>query len=132
MSSSPFPLQVQDSFPFSIGLSSGQSNIGTLSNGVLFPKGHPFPSVKILTLHRSGTFHIEVFYADKSELPPGGLPNISSFTVWMPRVSNSCFVTVCQHYQIIVVLSFYQSMPGDVESQRNRIKLNMSTYVLGV
>lgn len=80
--------EVQDSFPFSIGLSSGDAKIGTLSNGVLFPKGHPFPSVKILTLHRCSTFHIEVFYADQNELPPGGLRNISNFSIGPLQVSH--------------------------------------------
>lgn len=76
--------QIQDSFPFSIGLSSDEGPIYTLSNGVLFPKGHPFPSVKVLTLHRSNTFHLEVFYADQNELPSGVSPKISKFTVCMP------------------------------------------------
>ncbi|CAK9187787.1 unnamed protein product [Ilex paraguariensis] len=62
--------KVQDSFPFSIGLSSGADAIYTLSNGVLFPKSHPFPSLKMLTLHRSNTFDIEVLYSDPKELPP--------------------------------------------------------------
>ncbi|CAL5408372.1 unnamed protein product [Camellia sinensis] len=72
--------EVQDSFPFSIGFSSNEGPIFTSSNGVLFAKGHPFPSVKILTLHRSNTFHLEAFYADPNELPPGTSPKISKFT----------------------------------------------------
>lgn len=76
-----FCYQVQDSFPFSIGFSSEKGPICTLSNGVLFPKGQPFPSVKILTLHRSNTFHLQAFYADQNELPSVGSPQISSFMV---------------------------------------------------
>ncbi|KAK1305389.1 Heat shock 70 kDa protein 16 [Acorus calamus] len=72
--------EVQDSFPFTIGFSlEGDSSMS--SNNVLFPKGQPIPSVKILSFHRSSTFNIEVFYADPSQLPAGASPKISSFTV---------------------------------------------------
>ncbi|KAF5960548.1 hypothetical protein HYC85_001757 [Camellia sinensis] len=81
-------VQVQDSFPFSIGFSSNGGPIFTSSNGVLFAKGHPFPSVKILTLHRSNTFHLEAFYADPNELPPGTSPKISKFTIGPFQVSD--------------------------------------------
>ncbi|XP_028123099.1 heat shock 70 kDa protein 16 [Camellia sinensis] len=80
--------EVQDSFPFSIGFSSNEGPIFTSSNGVLFAKGHPFPSVKILTLHRSNTFHLEAFYADPNELPPGTSPKISKFTIGPFQVSD--------------------------------------------
>ncbi|KAI8014080.1 putative wall-associated receptor kinase-like 16 [Camellia lanceoleosa] len=68
---------VQDSFPFSIGFSSDEGSIFTPSDGELFAKGHSFPSVKILTLHRSNTFHLEAFNSDPNELPPGTSPKIS-------------------------------------------------------
>jgi len=74
-------LQVQDSFPFSIGFSSDEGPISTLSSNILFRKGQPFPSVKMLTFQRTHTFHLEAFYANESELPPGTSPKISSFTV---------------------------------------------------
>ncbi|GMP75459.1 hypothetical protein CsSME_00032543 [Camellia sinensis var. sinensis] len=80
--------EVQDSFPFSIGFSSNGGPIFTSSNGVLFAKGHPFPSVKILTLHRSNTFHLEAFYADPNELPPGTSPKISKFMIGPFQVSD--------------------------------------------
>lgn len=51
------------------------------ANGVLFPKGHPFPSVKVLTVQRSSLFHLELFYANPNELPPGVSSKISCFTV---------------------------------------------------
>ncbi|GAB4830895.1 hypothetical protein Ancab_004921 [Ancistrocladus abbreviatus] len=73
--------EVQDSLPFSIGFSSDEGQIRTLSNGVLFPKGHPIPSIKMLTLHKSGMFHLEASYADPSELPPGVSPKISTFMI---------------------------------------------------
>lgn len=93
---------MQDSFPFSIGLSSDEGAICTLSNGVLFPKGHPFPSVKMLTLHRSCTFDIEAFYANQNELPPGVSPKISNFTVRIHKI-KFCVVVVCS---LLKVLSF--------------------------
>ena len=78
-------VQVQDSSPFSIGLSSDEGPIcaesNGESNGVLFPRGQPIPSIKVLTLQRTNLFHLEAFYAYQNELPPGTSPKISCFTV---------------------------------------------------
>ncbi|XP_022716098.1 heat shock 70 kDa protein 16 isoform X1 [Durio zibethinus] len=73
--------EVQDSLPLSIGFSSDRGPVCTLSNGVLFPKRHPFPSLKILTLHRTNTFHMEAFYVNPNELPSGLSPQINTFTI---------------------------------------------------
>lgn len=73
--------QVQDSFPFSIGLSSDKVPICTLPNSTLFPKGQAFPSLKILALHRNNMFQMEAFYADPNELPFGTASQISSFMI---------------------------------------------------
>ncbi|KAF2285777.1 hypothetical protein GH714_007750 [Hevea brasiliensis] len=61
--------EVQDSLPFSIGFLSDKGPIGTGSNGILFPKGQPIPSIKVLTFQRSNIFHLEAFYANPNELP---------------------------------------------------------------
>lgn len=81
--------EVQDSFPFSIGMSSDAGPICTLSNGILFPKGQPIPSVKILTFHRTDVFHLEAFYGDQSELIPGTSPKISCFTIGPFQLSHA-------------------------------------------
>ncbi|OVA11479.1 Heat shock protein 70 family [Macleaya cordata] len=81
--------EVQDSFPFSIGFSSEEGPICTLSNGILFPKGQPIPSLKVLTVHRTNTFRLEAFYADPSELPSGVSSKISSFTIGPFQVSHA-------------------------------------------
>ncbi|KAG0478151.1 hypothetical protein HPP92_012870 [Vanilla planifolia] len=73
--------EVQDSFPFSIGFSTDKGPNSTLSSNILFRKGQPFPSVKMLTIHRFNTFHLEVFYADQSELPTGVDQKISCFQI---------------------------------------------------
>ncbi|XP_061339759.1 heat shock 70 kDa protein 16-like isoform X2 [Gastrolobium bilobum] len=73
--------EVQDAIPFSIGLSSDEGPISAGSNGLLFPKGHPIPSVTVLTFQRTNLFHLEAFYANTSELPPGTSPKISCFTI---------------------------------------------------
>lgn len=73
--------QVQDSFPFSIGLSSDKVPICTLPNSTLFPKGQAFPSLKILALHRNNMFQMEAFYADPNEMPFGIASQISSFMI---------------------------------------------------
>ncbi|KAL8107761.1 hypothetical protein AgCh_024240 [Apium graveolens] len=73
--------EVQDISPFSIGLSSDEGPINTVSNSTLFPKGHLLPSVKIITLHRSNTFNLETFYTDQHELPSGISPKIRNFII---------------------------------------------------
>lgn len=74
--------EVEDSLPFSIGFCLPDDGpIQALRNGVLFPRSHPIPSDKMLTLHKSSTFHIEAFYAHQNELPPGVSPKISCFTI---------------------------------------------------
>lgn len=73
--------EVQDSFPFSIGFSSEDGPISTLSSNILFRKGRCFPSVKMLTFYRLSTFHLEAYYADQNELPAGTSPKISCFKI---------------------------------------------------
>ncbi|KAL9251393.1 Heat shock 70 kDa protein 15-like protein [Drosera capensis] len=78
--------QVNESFPFPIALSwkgsapdsPNAANEGQQSSPV-FPKGSPIPSVKALILYRSGTFSIDVQYADTSELQAPA--KISSYTI---------------------------------------------------
>ncbi|CAA0827086.1 Heat shock 70 kDa protein 14, partial [Striga hermonthica] len=66
---------VYESFPFHIALSwkgtSPDAQNGVADNQqstIVFPKGNPIPSVKALTFYRSGTFNVDVQYADISEL----------------------------------------------------------------
>ncbi|CAN4115387.1 unnamed protein product [Withania somnifera] len=78
--------RVNESFPFSIALSwkgpALDAQNGALENHqstIVFPKGNPIPSVKALTFYRSGTFAIDVLYADASELQ---VPEkISTYTI---------------------------------------------------
>ncbi|CAN4078339.1 unnamed protein product [Withania somnifera] len=81
--------EIQDSFPFSIGFASDEGPVCTLSNGILFPKGHSFPSMKVLTLQRSSSFHLEAFYTNQNELPPGVSNKISKYMVGPFQVSHS-------------------------------------------
>lgn len=83
-------VQVQDVIPFSIGLSSDEGPIAARSNGVLFPKGQPFPSVKVISFQRSNLFHLEAFYVNPDELPPGTSPKISCVTVYHFRTLCLC------------------------------------------
>ncbi|KAK6932316.1 Heat shock protein 70 family [Dillenia turbinata] len=80
--------EVQDSFPFTIGLKLDEGPICTLSNGMLFRRGQFFPSLKVVALHRTSTFHIEAFYADQNELPLSISPEINRFTIGPFQVSN--------------------------------------------
>ena len=78
--------QVNESFPFSIALSWKGAALGTQNGAadnqqstVVFPRGNPIPSVKALTFYRSGTFSVDVQYADVGELQPPA--KISTYTV---------------------------------------------------
>ncbi|XP_030931847.1 heat shock 70 kDa protein 16-like isoform X1 [Quercus lobata] len=80
--------EVQDIIPFSIGFSSEEGPVGTGSNGILFRRGQPIPSIKLLTFQRSSTFHLEAFYANQQELPPGVSSKISCFTIGPFSISH--------------------------------------------
>ncbi|KAG5229077.1 hypothetical protein OIU78_010519 [Salix suchowensis] len=78
--------QVQECFPFSIAISwkgaAPDSQNGAADNQqgtIVFPKGNPIPSIKALTFYRSGTFSIDVKYADVSELQAPD--KISTYTI---------------------------------------------------
>lgn len=78
--------QVNESFPFSISLSwkgsapEAQNETGdNQQSTIVFPKGNPIPSVKALTFYRSGTFTVDVQYADVSELQAPA--KISAYTI---------------------------------------------------
>ncbi|MFS7980798.1 putative Heat shock protein 70 family [Helianthus anomalus] len=78
--------QVQESFPFSIALtwkgSAQESQSGNAENqqsSIVFPKGNQIPSVKALTFYRTGTFSVDLQYADVSELQ--AQPKISTYTI---------------------------------------------------
>uniref|UniRef100_A0A1D1ZIY1 Heat shock protein 16 n=1 Tax=Anthurium amnicola TaxID=1678845 RepID=A0A1D1ZIY1_9ARAE len=81
--------EVQDSFPFSVGFSSDEGPICTSSSSIIFPRGQHIPSVKMLTFQRTNTFHLEAFYADQSELPPGVSEKIGHFTIGPFQVSHN-------------------------------------------
>lgn len=68
-------VQVQDISPFSYGLESDKVR------DVLFPKGHLLPSTVVIKFQQTDSIHLEAFYANEHELPPGTSPKISSFTV---------------------------------------------------
>ncbi|KAK7276824.1 hypothetical protein RIF29_17970 [Crotalaria pallida] len=82
--------EVQDSIPFSIGLSSDESPICAGSTDVLFPKGQSLPSVKVLTFQCRNFLHLEAFYANPNELPPWTFPKISRFTIGPFHGSHDC------------------------------------------
>ncbi|KAM3359484.1 heat shock 70 kDa protein 15 [Capsicum galapagoense] len=78
--------KVNESFPFPIALSwkgpAPDAQNGVSENHqstIVFPKGNPIPSVKALTFYRSGTFTIDVQYADVSELQAPA--KISTYTI---------------------------------------------------
>lgn len=93
-------MQVQDSYPFSIGFSSDTGPISLGLNDVLFPKGQHIPSTKVLSLQRNGLFHLEAVYTDLDELPPGISSKICCFTV----CSVLCSLFLSYIIEVVVVL----------------------------
>ncbi|GJT95196.1 heat shock 70 kDa protein 15-like protein [Tanacetum coccineum] len=85
--------QVQESFPFSIALTwkgaAQDSQNKTVENqhSIVFPKGNPIPSVKAHTFFRSGTFSVDLKYADVSELQAP--PTISTYTIGPFQATNA-------------------------------------------
>ncbi|XP_058745064.1 heat shock 70 kDa protein 16-like [Vicia villosa] len=73
--------EVQDSIPFSIGISSDEGLICAKPNSVLFPKGQPIPSSKTLTFQGINLVRLEAFYANPDEVPKGISPKIGCFTI---------------------------------------------------
>ncbi|KAG2613707.1 hypothetical protein PVAP13_4KG405100 [Panicum virgatum] len=73
--------EVQDAIPASIGFSTREGPISTLSSNALFRRGLPFPSVKTITLHKNSSFNLDAYYVDENELPPGTSANIGSFQI---------------------------------------------------
>ncbi|CAD6338649.1 unnamed protein product [Miscanthus lutarioriparius] len=73
--------EVQDAIPASIRFYSSDGPVSTLSSDVLFRRGLPFPSVKIITLQKSDSFSFDAYYADANELPPGTSTDIGSFQI---------------------------------------------------
>ncbi|KAK9060490.1 hypothetical protein SSX86_021194 [Deinandra increscens subsp. villosa] len=85
--------QVQESFPFPIALtwkgSAHDSQNGKVENqqsSIVFPKGNQIPSVKALTFYRSGTFTVDLQYADVSELQASA--KISTYTIGPFQATN--------------------------------------------
>jgi hypothetical protein len=81
-----FNLKVNESFPFSLALSWRSAATDTQNGAadnqqstIVFPKGNPIPSVKVLTFYRYGTFSLDIRYADVSELQAPAM--ISTYTV---------------------------------------------------
>ncbi|XP_073138665.1 heat shock 70 kDa protein 16 [Henckelia pumila] len=81
--------EVQDCFPFSIGLALYERPTFKLASKTVFPRRYPFPSTKILALHTSDYIHMEAYYSNEEELPPGVPSRISCFKIGPVGVSHS-------------------------------------------
>ncbi|KAH9331100.1 hypothetical protein KI387_003208 [Taxus chinensis] len=78
--------KIQERFPFSIALSWKGSSpemedraADQLQYSIVFPKGNIVPSTKAVTIFRSGTFTLDVLYADPSQVQAP--QRISSYTI---------------------------------------------------
>ncbi|KAF7123669.1 hypothetical protein RHSIM_Rhsim12G0198200 [Rhododendron simsii] len=71
--------QVNESFPFPIAFSRKGPAPDAQKSTIVFPKGNPIPCIKAFTFYVSGTFTLDVQYADDRELQAP--PKISSYTI---------------------------------------------------
>ncbi|KAK2984871.1 hypothetical protein RJ640_008636 [Escallonia rubra] len=90
---------VNESFPFTIALSwkgaapDAQSGVAeNQQSTIVFPKGNQIPSVKALTFYRSGTFTVDVQYADVNEVQAPA--KISTYTIGPFQCTKSERATV--------------------------------------
>ncbi|XP_051125436.1 heat shock 70 kDa protein 16 [Andrographis paniculata] len=80
--------EVRDCLPFSMAFALDEGPVSSFADGVLFPRGSAFPSIKMLTLYRNDIFQMEAFYSNEEELPPGASTKISSFKMGPFRVPH--------------------------------------------
>ncbi|KAH7445992.1 hypothetical protein KP509_01G031600 [Ceratopteris richardii] len=82
--------EVQDAFPFNVCLAwkgaapeceEGETAVDNSLSSIVFPKGNAIPSTKMLTFYRSGSFLLDVMYADTHDLPPGTSQKLSNFAI---------------------------------------------------
>ncbi|GJV20246.1 heat shock 70 kDa protein 15-like protein, partial [Tanacetum coccineum] len=133
--------QVQESFPFSIALTwkgaAQDSQNKTVENqhSIVFPKGNPIPSVKAHTFFRSGTFSVDLKYADVSELQAP--PTISTYTIGPFQATNAerakVKVKACLNLHGIVSVESAQILRltenGAVDTGDNAVKMETDTKV---
>ncbi|KAL9238640.1 hypothetical protein vseg_013036 [Gypsophila vaccaria] len=102
--------QVNESFPFPISMSwkgaaDGQNVAADgQQSTIVIPKGTPIPSLKAVTIMRSGTLVVDLHYADVSELQTP--PEISTYTIGP-----------------------FQSSKGDRAKLKVRVRLNLHGIV---
>ncbi|KAK9690288.1 hypothetical protein RND81_09G118500 [Saponaria officinalis] len=103
--------QVNESFPFPISMSwkgvAGEGQNGAAEgqqSTVVIPKGTPIPSLKAVTIMRSGTLVVDLHYADVSELQAPA--QISTYTIGP-----------------------FQSAKGDRAKLKVRVRLNLHGIV---
>ncbi|KAK3039713.1 hypothetical protein RJ639_027054 [Escallonia herrerae] len=114
--------QVQDSFPFSIGISVAEDTSGRPSYYLLIQEGHPFPSIKMFTSRRSDTLHFEVFYANQNGLPSSLSTKISSYTIGPSQVSHT--------EKVKVKVRIYLNIHGIVTLEAVSVSLNRYALIL--
>ncbi|KAH7430128.1 hypothetical protein KP509_09G085000 [Ceratopteris richardii] len=77
--------EVQDAFPLNVCLAwkgvAPECEEGETCCSIVFPKGNAIPSTKMLTFYRSGSFLLDVMYADTHDLPPGTSQKMSNFAI---------------------------------------------------
>ncbi|GAA0174948.1 Hsp70 family chaperone [Lithospermum erythrorhizon] len=122
--------EVEDSFPYSIGFAFQEGPVCSLPNGMLFPKGHPFPSIKMLTLNRATTFHMEAYYSNEDELPPCSPTKISRFTIGPFPASHAKKVKVKVRVQLNLhgIITVESASVIEDHADDSQVKVNAGVY----
>ncbi|KAG6918066.1 hypothetical protein DXG01_016723 [Tephrocybe rancida] len=86
---------------------------------LVYPKGNPIPSTKVLTFYRKDTFDLEAVYAEPELIPTGINPWISKFTAKLPpdTAGEATTVKVKARLNLHGVLSFETAYTEEVEEK---------------
>ena len=128
--------QVRESFPFPIALSWKATAPNTETEvsenqqlSVVFTKGNQIPSAKALTFFRSGTFTVDVVYADARELRAPA--TISTYTVIAYLSVN--LIPKQMKYFLNVSFLFGQIGPFQTSNgQRAKLKVRVRLNIHGI
>ncbi|GKE67683.1 heat shock 70 kDa protein 16-like protein, partial [Tanacetum coccineum] len=82
------PYEVQDFFPYSIGLPIDEGQNNTNHEITLFPKGSSFPANSQISYKGTTPLHFHVFYTNKKDFPAVKSPKVGHFIIGPPEYSG--------------------------------------------
>ena len=98
---------------------------------IVFPKGNVIPSVKALTFYRSGTFTVDVQYADVSELQAPSKISTYTVTIYLIYKQFEIYVHIFLTYYVdnVVQIGPFQATKGEKAKVKVKARLNLHGIV---